>query len=297
LAIFLIASLFSTPVQAQNCAICQQIVTFMENWIENNASVVTVEQYLEIVCTLAPSQWQAPCDAIVDYGVQEAIQWIQENENASSLCAQIGLCDAPKIKLMGAAKISKPTDVQCDICIQVIALIENWVESNYTEEEIADFLDQACSLIPGFSQVCEQIVDYGLQYIIQFIQENENSSQICQQIGLCSSRRVAMDVMVHHPKRQDPCSLCVQFFTIIKAFIGNNPNATIADLEQFAQTICALFPQYSTICQAFANSEITTIVDELEGANGPQNVCSTLGLCSTANHNNNDKKPQRNIRF
>jgi hypothetical protein len=98
-------------------------------------------------------------------------------------------------------------------------------------------------------------------------------------------------VMVTKAKRQDTCTLCVQFFSILKSFIGNNPNATVQELEQFANTICALFPQYSTICEAFANQEITSIVDELEGANGPQDVCNTLGLCSS-------KKPKiMNIRL
>jgi len=284
-----ISALFSAPVVAQDCAICQQIVSFLENWIENNSSVATVEQYLEIVCTLAPDTWQQPCDALVDYGVEEAIQWIQENENATTLCSQINLCSTGKVAM--PKKLAAPADANCDICIQVVGLIENWVASNYTEQEIANYLDQVCSLIPGFSQICDQVVDYGLSYIINYIQNDENATQICQQIGLCSSRR-AYELMITKAKRQDTCTLCVQFFSILKSFIGNNPNVTVQELEQFAQTICNLFPQYAVICEAFANQEITTIIAELEGTNGPQNVCSTLGLCSSE-----AKKPKNAIRL
>jgi len=278
-----LAAVFSTPAAAQDCAICQQIVSFMENWIQNNASIATIEQYVEIVCTLAPESWQQPCDALVDYGVEEAVQFIEQNGNATQLCGEIGLCSS--MKKQPVLKISKPMDGNCDICIQVVGLIENWVESNYTEQEIQQYLDQVCSLIPGFSQVCDQVVQYGLSYIIQWIQNDENATDICAQLGLCGNR-----VPMVLAKRQDECSLCTQFFTILKSFIGNNPNATVQELEQFAQTICNLFPQYSTICEAFANSEINTIISELEGTNGPTVVCQTLGLCSS------EAKPKRSIR-
>jgi len=279
-------------VVAQDCAICQQIVSFVENWVENNSSIADIEQYLEIVCTLAPDTWQQPCDALVDYGVEEVIEWIQENENATTLCSQLNLCSSPKKLSAPLRKAPKPTDANCDICIQVVGLIENWVESNYTEQEIANYLDQICSLIPGFSQICDQIVDYGLSYIINYIQNDENATQICQQIGFCSNN-LEYQALILKAKRQDTCTLCVQFFSILKSFIGNNPNATIEELEQFAQTICVLFPQYATICEAFADEEITQIIDELEGTNGPQNVCGTLGLCSSG------KKPgmKRSIRL
>jgi len=44
-------------------------------------------------------------------------------------------------------------------------------------------------LIPGFQSVCDQIAQYGITYIIQYIQQNEDPQQICQQIGLCSSQK------------------------------------------------------------------------------------------------------------
>jgi predicted component of type VI protein secretion system len=274
---FVLAALCITPVKSQNCVICEEIVDFIENWMESNASVNTIEQYLEIVCTLAPDTWQQPCDALLDYGVEEAIQWIEENENASSLCSQLQLCAMPKPVKMALAKVG---DANCDICIQVVGLIEGWVESNYTEQEIEQYLDQVCSLVPGFSQVCDQIVTYGVAYIVAYLQNDENATQICAQLGLCGDNSQMKSVKLVE-KRQDSCSLCVQFMSLLKAYIGNNPNATVAELEQFVSTICQLFPQYSTICSAFADQEITTLIAELEGSNGPTAVCTTLELCSS----------------
>jgi len=149
--LFSLIAIFAAPVASQQCQICEQIVTFIENWIENNESITAIEQYLEIVCTLAPDTWQQPCDALVDYGIEEAIQWLEENENATALCSQLELCSskAKTSKLLSKPK-SMPADANCDICIQVIGVIENWVESNYTIEEITEYLDQICSLIPGF---------------------------------------------------------------------------------------------------------------------------------------------------
>jgi len=290
--LFSLIAIFAAPVASQQCQICEQIVTFIENWIENNESITAIEQYLEIVCTLAPDTWQQPCDALVDYGIEEAIQWLEENENATALCSQLELCSskAKTSKLLSKPK-SMPADANCDICIQVIGVIENWVESNYTIEEITEYLDQICSLIPGFSQVCDQIVEYGIAYVVNFIQNNENATQICTELGLCGNSKSIKNFQFLSPvkpKRQDTCSLCTQFFTIVKAWIGANPNATVQELEQFAQTLCNLFPQYASICVALADNEITTIIAELEGQNGPATVCATLGLCTS------NKKPAKN---
>jgi len=280
------AALFTVPVQAQQCAICEQIVSFVENWVANNESVSTIEKYLEIICTLAPDSWQQACDALVDYGVEEAIQWIIENENSTELCSQLELCGTQPVrklgKISGFQKLKKPADGNCDICVQVVGLIENWVESNYTVEEITEYLDQICSLIPGFSDICDQMVNYGVAYIVQWLNEDENATQICQQLGFCGGKSVAAEPQrfaMPKGKRQDICDLCTQFMSLVKAYIGNNPNATVSELEQIVATLCALFPQYSQICQALADNEIQSIVNELMGPNGPQAVCSTLGLC------------------
>jgi len=284
LVLFSLIAVFTVPAASQQCQICEQIVTFLENWIENNATSTAIEQYLEIVCTLAPDTWQQPCDAIVDYGVEEAIQWIQENENATSLCAQLELCSSKKAAILSKIK-SMPADANCDICIQVIGLIENWVESNYTVEQITEYLDEICSLIPGFTQVCDQVVQYGIAYVVNFIQNDENATEICTELGLCGNSKLASSkqfLSPIKPKRQDTCDLCTQFFTIVKAWIGANPNATVQELEQFASTLCNLFPQYASICVALADNEITTIIAELEGQNGPTAVCDTLGLCSSS---------------
>lgn len=50
--------LFLAPVaQAQLCAPCETVVSFVESWLENNSTVQEIEQYLNQLCLFLPDPY------------------------------------------------------------------------------------------------------------------------------------------------------------------------------------------------------------------------------------------------
>jgi len=171
-------------VSDSTCTGCEQVIGLMENWLANSNTESQIETYLETFCALVPG-FEQTCDAIAQAGVPDVVNWIIQNENATVVCQQLGLCSSEK--QLPLPKVAAPKDSNCDICVEVIGLIETYVESNATVSEIEQYLEALCSLIPGFSAVCDQIVQTGLSTIVSWIEQNENPKQICTQIGLCTS--------------------------------------------------------------------------------------------------------------
>jgi len=109
------------------------------------------------------------------------VGWIDEYENNSVVCYQLGLC--PKF----SPQIVHVTD-DCGECQQIVATIENWMLSNASISVISTYLDLACALIPQWESVCEGFIVSELPQIIKLIEADEDPLTICTTIDVCSSK-------------------------------------------------------------------------------------------------------------
>jgi len=183
-------------VRDTNCFMCETLVQAIEGWLNDSATVQQIEQSLEQLCALIPG-FQATCDAIVEQGVPQIIQWLEQNESPQQICVQLGMCTSkpkPKVmvskpKLLMLSMPKRPGDANCVICESIIEAVEDWVQNNSTVQEIEQNLEILCALIPGFQQQCDAIIETEVPTIIQWLQQNENPQTICTQLGFCTSVR------------------------------------------------------------------------------------------------------------
>jgi len=171
------------PADDQTCTTCEYIISTVEQWLENTNDQQDVINALETVCTYMPG-WETTCDAIIAAGVPQVIEWIATNENSTVVCGQLGLCSSVQIPV-----VPKPED-NCDDCETLIGFIENWVEQNATESQIVTYLEGICALVPNYQVVCDTIVETEVPQIIKYIQQNQPPSVVCQELGLCSSKKI-----------------------------------------------------------------------------------------------------------
>merc|ERR1711972_43958 len=82
-------------------------------------------------------------------------------------------------------------DVFCSVCQTLITELDEWITSDTTEEEIVEFVEQACgyidAIIPESEEVCKQLVEDNLAGIIDAIVEQQlTPTAICSDLlGLC----------------------------------------------------------------------------------------------------------------
>jgi saposin len=170
-----------------DCYMCTYVIQSMESWLEQNATINEIESYLDQLCTLVPDL-DAQCEAIVNTGVPKVVSWIEANESPTDVCTQLGFCgNSTRVKAMKAKAEAKARQDQCFICETVISTVEQWVASNATEQEIEQYLDTLCTLVPSFQAQCDAIVATGVAKIVQWIEQNQTPQQICTNLGMCNS--------------------------------------------------------------------------------------------------------------
>jgi len=186
-----------------NCDMCTYVIGAVETWLEQNATVQQIEQNLEQLCDLIPG-FTAQCDAIVVAQVPQIVQWIEQNETPTSICTQLGFCTSTRkmkakeglVKQKPAKQIPKQ-GANCFVCETIISSIESWLEQNATEQQIEQYLDTLCALVPSFQAQCDAVIAQGLSQIIQWIEQNQTPLQVCTNLGLCTNSTIPFPYKQH----------------------------------------------------------------------------------------------------
>ncbi|XP_023819351.1 prosaposin isoform X2 [Oryzias latipes] len=112
-----------------------------------------------------------------------------ENVKTASLCGAVAHCqqnvwNKPQMK-----------SVPCDMCKEVLMVVEQLLKDNATEADILKYLEKACQLIPdqGLTEQCKEMVDSYYPVLIGIITgELEDAGVVCAAMGLCKSQQASL---------------------------------------------------------------------------------------------------------
>uniref|UniRef100_A0A8C1IJ49 Prosaposin n=1 Tax=Cyprinus carpio TaxID=7962 RepID=A0A8C1IJ49_CYPCA len=85
--------------------------------------------------------------------------------------------------------------VPCDLCKEVLVVVEQLLKDNATESELLGYMEKACQLIPdeGMADQCKEIVDNYFPVLMDIIQgELDDPGVVCCALGLCVSQQAAL---------------------------------------------------------------------------------------------------------
>uniref|UniRef100_A0A8C1LN97 Prosaposin n=1 Tax=Cyprinus carpio TaxID=7962 RepID=A0A8C1LN97_CYPCA len=114
--------------------------------------------------------------------------WCQ-NVKTASLCGAVQHCQQnvwskPQMK-----------SVPCDLCKEVLMVVEQLLKDNATESELLEYMEKACQLIPdeGLADQCKEIVDNYFPILMGIIEgELDDPGVVCSAMGLCVSQQAAL---------------------------------------------------------------------------------------------------------
>ncbi|XP_024153214.1 prosaposin isoform X1 [Oryzias melastigma] len=112
-----------------------------------------------------------------------------ENVKTASLCGAVAHCqqnvwNKPQMK-----------SVPCDMCKEVLMVVEQLLKDNATEADILKYMEKACELIPdqGLTEQCKEMVDSYYPVLIGIITgELEDPGVVCAAMGLCKSQQASL---------------------------------------------------------------------------------------------------------
>jgi len=79
-------------VEQGACQICQLVVTYVENLLQQNNTVQEIEQKVDAMCALLPSPINNLCTSIVNSYLPQLIQWLVNKEDPQAFCSSVDLC-------------------------------------------------------------------------------------------------------------------------------------------------------------------------------------------------------------
>merc|ERR1711997_1143892 len=83
----------------------------------------------------------------------------------------------------------EPKDLLCDICIDVITDLDQWLTSDSTEDQIVEWIEQVCDLLSALvpEAICKSLIESQIPAIIDgLVNDNLNPQELCNSLGACS---------------------------------------------------------------------------------------------------------------
>jgi len=77
-------------------------------------------------------------------------------------------------------------DLLCDVCMDIVTDIDEWITSDSTMDEIVQFVEGICSVLGPLEALCRQLIEENLPDIIDGLVEGDLSpTEVCTSIGWC----------------------------------------------------------------------------------------------------------------
>jgi len=178
-------------VQQQGCSLCEFVIQTVESYISSNATEQEILKVLETACTLLPAPYGTQCTSIVEKKGPQIIEWIINKENPQALCQLLTLCPpGGRVNPIEFALRLQPhfrpaSSSGCVVCQYVVSVIEGYVDNNATVTKIEKSIEAVCAKLPsGYQAYCDSIAQE-IPQIVNWIEQNEQPLQVCQQLSLC----------------------------------------------------------------------------------------------------------------
>nr|XP_046213617.1 prosaposin-like isoform X5 [Oncorhynchus gorbuscha] len=207
------------------------------------------------------------------------------NVKTASICGAVVHCqqnvwNQPQMK-----------SVPCDLCKEVLIVVDQLLKDNATEGEILGYLEKACALVPdkNLSAECKELVDSYYPILMGII--TGELVDLAQRVapfllnvpGLLYPQ--AQDNTKQEPAQVqesgDVCEDCVKFITDTQEEAKSNSTFVNTLIEQIQDQCDLLGPGISDLCKQYVSQYAPLIVQQLMSMEQqPKDVCTFAGFCS-----------------
>ncbi|XP_037386321.1 proactivator polypeptide-like 1 [Talpa occidentalis] len=302
------------PPQAPEGAVCQdcvQLVTRLQAALDSNlprlAEATTQEQCeslgpgLDLLCKNYVHRLFAPTEQMLRLAAPEEV------------CAKAAFCDEPEapahlahvsaengVPSLELASPRRRGEVQmqagltCEVCLEVVQQLEQWLDTNSTETMISHALERVCNAMPiQIAHQCVTLVDRYSPSLVEFV-TRVSPEQVCTAVKLCGSRRRARSVHGAHARHRTPattpdplldaeaqgsfCNGCKRLLGVSTRNLDRK--STKHDILMAFKGGCSVLPlPYTIQCNRFVADYEPVLIASLREMMDPDALCKKVGAC------------------
>jgi len=182
------------------CALCEMVITQLDQVLEDKTNEAQIEQALDVVCTSLPDPVHKQCEKMVAKYTEKIIDLLVSQYTPEMICGELALCVNNDINTNSIHQVNfeseEVTDttketIGCEICEFAMNIVDQHLTNPSTIDEVERMVQFLCSYLPGtISDKCEEFVDQWGQKIIDLIVHDElDPTEVCGQLlPSCSSQ-------------------------------------------------------------------------------------------------------------
>ena len=186
--VFILSLFFINCSYAQHqgeiiCNLCIDTVEHVKDIVEDKG-IESAREYLDGLCVNAPGFLSDICSDIVNFGMDEILKLIENRVQPKEICEKIEACPIPQQE-QEQEEIEHEGTIICNLCTGTIDKIKEILDRN-GGQRVKDYIDNLCDKVSGFiASLCNKIIDFGIDKLIQLIEDKVDSQIICQKIHAC----------------------------------------------------------------------------------------------------------------
>jgi len=207
----------------ESCESCKTAIGLVNMYLTDNKTREDVKEVLDYACFKCPEQ--EACKKMIDNETDKVFDFIQSIVDPETVCTGLRICstdvdesfykaiemniedmpsafvkveepELPPMPIDLDAKLSAESpsktlkanlgNTGCDICKLAVIKIDEALEDKETDGEVMDYAEEACDLLPAYSDQCKAAIEmYGPQ-MIKMVEDNLKPNVICASVGLCN---------------------------------------------------------------------------------------------------------------
>jgi len=180
------------------CALCEMVVTQLDQMLEDKTNEAQIEQALDVVCTSLPDPVHKQCEKMVAKYTEKIIDMFVAEYTPDLICAELSLCVNNDINTnnihqvnFDSEEITAEETIGCEMCEFAMTIVDQHLTNPNTIDEVERMVQFLCSYMPGtIADKCEEFVDqWGQKVIDMIVQEELNPAEVCGELMPECSRR------------------------------------------------------------------------------------------------------------
>eukprot|EP00057_Strongylocentrotus_purpuratus_P021219 XP_011675693.1 PREDICTED: proactivator polypeptide [Strongylocentrotus purpuratus] len=257
----------------------------LETILSSNKTKEEIKQEVEkLLCGNLPSPINTQCLSFMEIYGDVLVQLLIEQLDPSSVCAEVGLCDASKHQL-NTRMPPLEAGTECLVCEFMVSKLEDEIKENSTESEIRSVLDKVCyELPPTVRGDCDTLVAEYTERIVEYLLSQFEPKALCTALGLCDAATIAKKIALAKKMEvgdQESCILCEYIMSEIDKLLTEN--STEAEIQEVLDKVCAELPSHLTAeCKEFVDQYEPALLSFLTQELDPKTFCTTIGECDGA---------------
>lgn len=289
------------------CNICTDIVTQIEQLLEDKQVEEEILEYILQYCQKLPSPYSSLCGAYIEQGISLVISYIEQGLESLDICVKLSLCETTKAKKIRAEPQAKPIRtrssipndgfISCTICKEALSFVKRQLEKEKVQEHITILVTGLCDHIPiEYQEQCKSLATDYIPLALKLIYNELNADELCTNFGLCATQAKLRPVRRPNPLRQEKyvpvtpialppnyvkatgCDMCNKIMAYIKNLLADEKLED--EITQRITKLCTAFADpYSSVCQTLVEEYLPIIIVWVQGEISAADICEKTGLC------------------